>query len=90
MTNPETGLPFLPEGYFWRVTRGTASKYVYVQIRKRRLIGSACVADSILSKGEVTAAKIRERAGFALKDFDPDHNFRAFVGDYPPKKLGGA
>lgn len=88
MIDEQTGFPVLPEGFFWRVTRGVWSEYVYLQIRRRRLIGSVRHADSILRKSEVTPAKLRYSAGRCLEEFDPSGaKHKAFVGDYPPKRL---
>lgn len=82
-----TGLPELPEGYFWRVTPGSGSRYVYLQMRKRRWLGSKLIDDSILRKSEITVELVQRRATKILLDFNPDSDYKKFVGDYPPKKL---
>lgn len=87
MIDKETGMPVLPEGYFWRVTRGRGSQYVYLQMRKRRWLGSKAVDESIIRKHEVTAELVVTRARRILLDFNPDSDYKQFVGDYPPNKL---
>ena len=88
--NADTGLPSLPDKHFWRVTRGVASEYVYLQIRRKRLIGSVKVSDSIMSKAQVSSYEIRQSAVRALRNFDETGSWKKFVGDYPPKRLSEA
>ena len=82
-----TGLPALPEGYFWRVTRPSRG-YWQVQLRKRTRHGSRCVAWTG-SRFEMTASQVKELAGYVLKykfEKGPAHE-NHLVGDYPPKTL---
>ncbi len=90
MVDTATGLPELPEGYFWRV------KFDRVEIRKKLRWGSTLecrgylrslsmpgtdIAGAILAEAETTA------------DYWRCNRFRdslvrdSLVGDYPPKKL---
>lgn len=87
MIDDKTGLPALPDGYFWRVTRGVASRYVYLQMRKKRWLGSKVVDYSIISKSENTAELVLKRARGVVRDFNPDRNHKQFVGNYPPNTL---
>lgn len=92
-----TGLPALPEGHFWRVTRPQGG-YWQVQLRKRTWYGSRCVAGTAsgprcvagtASGYEMTASNVKEQAGYVLKyefEKEPVHE-RYLVGDYPPKTL---
>lgn len=82
-----TGLPTLPEGYFWRVTRPSRG-YWQVQLRKCTWYGSRCVAWTE-SQHEMTASKVKELAGYVLEykfEKEPVHEMH-LVGDYPPKTL---
>lgn len=83
-----TGLPELPKGYFWRVTRGFCSEYVEVQIRKRVLfVFSRTVTYSTQNKARLNPYSLRSTAIHALRDFNPESDWKKYVGDYPPKKL---
>jgi len=82
-----TGLPVLPEGYFWRVT-WPRDGFWQVQLRKRTWYGSRCVAWTC-GRYEMTAGKVKELAGYVLKykfEKEPVHEMH-LVGDYPPKTL---
>ena len=82
-----TGLPALPEGYFWRVTRPSRG-FWDVQLRKRTRHGSRCEAGTA-SQHEMTASKVKELAGYVLKykfKKESTHEMH-LVGDYPPKTL---
>lgn len=82
-----TGLPAVPEGYFWRVARPQEG-YWQVQLRKRAWYGSRCVAGTA-SRFEMTSRKVKELAGYVLKykfEKEPVHEMH-LVGDYPPKTL---
>ena len=80
-----TGLPTVPEGYFWRITR-PQGRFWQVQLRKRTWRGSRCVAETA-SRCEMTASSVKELAGYVLKykfEKEPAHEMH-LVGDYPPK-----
>ena len=80
-----TGLPTVPEGYFWRVTR-PQGRFWQVQLRKRTWYGSRRVAWAVYQH-EMTASKVNELAGYVLKykvKKEPAHEMH-LVGDYPPK-----
>ena len=82
-----TGLPAVPEGYFWRVTRPSRG-YWQVQLRKRTWYGSRCVAWTGSRYG-MTASKVKDLAGYVLKykfEKGPAHE-NHLVGDHPPKTL---
>ena len=82
-----TGLPAVPEGYFWRVTEPQGGGWS-VQLRKRTWYGSRCAAGTV-TRCEMTASKVKELAGYVLKykfEKEPVHEMH-LVGDYPPKTL---
>ena len=82
-----TGLPALPEGHFWRVTRPQGG-YWQIQLRKHIRYGSRRVAETE-SRFEMTASNVKELAGYVLKykfEKEPAHE-NHLVGDYPPKTL---
>lgn len=89
----ETGLPSLPEGYFWRVKSAssllTAPK---VQLRKKMWIGSY-VVDDAWTLDEFHSAE-QEVRYLAMMIWDRQRaeqerilGLARVVGDYPPKRL---
>lgn len=92
--NQTTGLPDLPEGYFWRIRETyRGSENIRVEIRKRRIIGSKRIEWHPVSKSEVNPSRILSAAEYALMwmrdgGFDSKGTaWKQHVGDYPPKKL---
>ena len=93
MTDTETGLPELPEGYFWRVVEG-ADHITYVELRKKAWLGSRRVDrrscryyneyhDVLDPRDEILSCAL-----WIMKEFhDP---WAEFYGDYPPKSLLGS
>jgi hypothetical protein len=85
-TDPTTGLPELPEGFFWRVT--DEGKYSYVKLKKtRKRFWAKTVADSIMETRKVTKELIRSRAWSLLEGFRFEGPDADLFGDYPPKSL---
>lgn len=84
--DPATLLPKLPEGYFWRITKGSG-EYCHIQVRKRTFVGSRKVSDCILKKSRMAEEYIMRRAESAMEGFQGRGGHEKFVGDYPPKKL---
>lgn len=85
-----TGLPVLPAGQFWRVSKSAASPYVDVQRWKKRRWGSRPVGNHHpVQKNEATPEKILGAAEYILwkEAQGPDPDYRKVLGDYPPKKL---
>lgn len=86
MTDPATGLPELPEGHFWRITR-SAGDYLRVQIRRKLRLGSRVVAWSVVLKSKANPEEIVHAAGYAMRDLRQGKRWREYLGDYPPKTL---
>jgi hypothetical protein len=85
-----TGLPVLPAGQFWRVSKSVGSSYVDVQRREKRRWGSRPVGKQHpVQKNEATPEEILEAAEYILwKEVQsPDADYRKVLGDYPPKRL---
>lgn len=94
--NPATGLPVLPDGYFWRVTGPNIIKNFEIQIRLKRRIGSKRIADWHIYPEEFTPAGIREAARCVVtldrewrrhRATVPENVDKSLLGDYPPKLL---
>lgn len=89
-TDPETGFPKLPEGYFFRVTKFNAFGYTY-QVKVRRMILGrfvSCTVGSAMAKGKST---LRDAAWNAHNDWREELARKrsldwSVLGDYPPKK----
>lgn len=86
----KTGLPELPEGYFWRV-KESVSIFVDVEIRKKWWVGSRQVAWTSMYRSQLSKQKILECARYVLskwrRDVTETNDSRALLGDYPPKSL---
>lgn len=99
MIDPETGLPELPEGYFFRVhTLFSGSRFHYVTIYRKvekrhfffwtrtedhKQIFSEMVHDGLNERSILRAARGCLDQWAEWKTGNPD-----LLGDYPPKKLG--
>lgn len=88
----ETVVPELPEGYFFRVTKSILGIYPWVQLRKKRRLGSS-VEDEIWSSDEFPNIEAEvEHLMIVLSDRLNDRLYRCstqtrLMGDYPPKVL---
>jgi hypothetical protein len=85
-----TGLPELPEGYFWRIKKFIAP-YARVEIRRADKFFSTLIESGVLYRAETgDHKKIVDTAQFALKKWNEYRGLSAresVYGDYPPKKL---
>ena len=100
---PETGLPELPEGHFWRLAPEGYGRGVEVEIRRKRLglralsvlvahgtiYGTGAFATSIPYE-RVEVEDVRRTAERVLETWASRSRGRSIFGDYPPKSLGGA
>lgn len=92
----KTGLPEIPEGYFWRVRYSLMDRhYWYVELRQLSWYGSKIIKRHTCA-GRMNEYKIREHADTILwvlggKGAVAQGRKRTdLTGDYPPKKLGEA
>jgi len=84
-----TGLPEVPKGMFWRITRPNIIGHHEVQLRRKMFIGSSVVGYTQTLPSEMTPDRIRKDAMYVLRTFERSGMGRRFVGNYPPKKLVG-
>jgi len=83
-----TGLPALPDGYFWRVKRfGVGGYPLEVQLRHRVLFFSTLVASELSGNGRTS---IFNAARNAHQQWRYSVATAEYVGDYPPKTLGAS
>jgi hypothetical protein len=93
----QTGLPAVPEGYFWRVKAPSRlGEYYTVQLRKRwRLVGSRTIGWTVISRGKISAAEVVDSACYALTYSNEILSHfgnlvpvrKDLVGNYPPKRI---
>lgn len=89
----ETGMPVLPEGYFWRVRADRdSSGYIDVQIRRKfwifsRAVVSTCSSKKNVKSGETILADAAYLVRNKFKTPTEPKPWEHFLGDYPPKKL---
>lgn len=87
-----TGLPVLPDGYFFRVKTGTFDIFPWVELRQKLWIFSVRIAGKwSASQFSSVEAKISWLAFRLWEDFEAcrvevEASIR-LSGDYPPKKL---
>lgn len=88
----KTGMPAVPEGYFWRVKKNfLGGGFWEVQLRQRGAFWSSRVTSRHYGAGDrIDREHILMGAAFALARWqesasNPDGS--ALLGDYPPKKL---
>lgn len=95
--DPDTNLPQLPEGYFWRVRNADSMGDVKVSLRKRMALGSRSVGHGyafgrLYSHCGITAEKIQQAAVLIYLEWEQKGEdriaYNEFAGDYPPKRLG--
>lgn len=102
--DPATGLPELPEGYFWRVRRAPEkhlSAFAYIELctqrieaygwKKKKTRTVTVVVDySTVSYVSLTEDLIWDHTVVRIKDWagPPKPDARKLLGTYPPKKLG--
>jgi hypothetical protein len=88
-----TGLPELPEGYFFRVTPWSGrNRYEYdleVQLRRKLFIGSTKIDMALATNNPhriYEAARMVKQRAMKVIYKEPGDIYK-YVGDYPPKKL---
>lgn len=93
ISTDQTGLPELPAGYWWRVSKTpvtssfSSSPYtIEIRTAKARVVtrGFAALTD----EGIANAARV---VHISFRDkLEREENEKRLLGDYPPNKLGGA
>lgn len=93
--DPNTGMPTLPEGYFWRVKKNSDSYWLLdIQVRRQIWVGSILVSwiHSMLgTEAEVLhqAAQLRQSGTLEFKlraHSRKKHVNPKVLGDYPPNR----
>lgn len=82
-----TGLPQLPEGMFWRITKPNIIGNHEIQLRKKLFIGSVKLEYGQVPPGAMRPGRIYESAAWALAQLNVSKQGAPFIGDYPPKRL---
>lgn len=90
--DPNTGLPELPEGYFWRVVDGYFANELHIRkkfgpfsIKQEERVLNYYTFENGFRELLDPAEEIKRVAADMGKELsDP---WAAYIGDYPPKKL---
>lgn len=89
--DPSTGLPLLPEGYFFRVAKYRfGESNLEVHLRKKTRFGSTMLysRDTVGLTPELTLKQtITQLAERIYRLYREDLEIEALIGDYPPKRL---
>lgn len=82
-----TGLPTIPEGFYWRVEHGSDSCYIVIALMKKRSLWfDKKIEWTVTRSAETGPNKVREAAAYILDRIDRENSI---IGMYPPKKLEG-
>lgn len=85
LIDPETGLPLLHEGEFWKVCKGMRGDYIELR-RYRTYFGSKLLGWNPIY-GTLDKDVIVVAAREALKDIEDKQGAARLYGKYPPKRL---
>lgn len=96
-TDKATGLPELPAGHFWRISKFNSAQSPYVLdvgIRRKVWFWSVEVGSALskASPGDIryAAGNALSRAHSALRASETRSWRKQYLGDYPPKTLGAS
>lgn len=94
--DPETGLPALPDGYFWRVRDANYKGHAYIELRSRYFIrhwlfwkkeASSKIHDELVLS-PITRPRILREAHDVIDAVQANLvSDYSLIGDYPPKSL---
>jgi len=93
-TDPTTGLPEVPEGYFWEIKHALTDGMYRLELRKKYFwVFSERVAFGMMDY-PLSDSRIRSKGLSVFDDWKRDQSRAAFrdqsnsyVGKYPPKNL---
>lgn len=96
-TDPTTGFPEVPEGYFWEIKHSALPGYFRLELRKTLFwIFSERVEFTIVDP-PLEPASLFDKADFVLWKWEDEKNRIAledassvYIGKYPPKNLKDA
>ena len=86
-----TGLPELPECYFWRIRHSVGEWWVVEIMRRRRFRPAKREEYGVFSKYKACRKEVMSTALFAYRQWEKlghrDEFLKNIKGDYPPKRL---
>lgn len=86
-----TGLPKLPEGYFWKVSKASLDGYHNVAIRKVWLCYPFSTRVEYTLTSNLTKKSLKTEAEYVFRNFEKKlrnaKTAKSLYGSYPPKKL---
>lgn len=96
-TDPLTGLPKVPEGYFWEIKNSTLIGVLRLELRKKCLRFFSYRTRFGLLYPPLSPAVIHERGVIVLEEWEQEKSNLAqesessrYIGKYPPKNLKDA
>lgn len=98
MIDKTTGLPELPEGYYWNIDKVVVEGWVfsstsyYINIRRKtKVLGLFTITKEVFSRSiyveNLTPQGIRSRAKDVLEAWNEKMALDNILGDYPPNTL---
>lgn len=90
-----TGLPELPEGFFWRVKANSWIEWYMLELRRKTWFGSIRITNRHIepTRVELSPRHIQREAGWLIGTEKAKIGLgliekpASLLGDYPPKKL---
>lgn len=80
-----TGLPTIPEGFYWLVKHSSDRYYIVIALMKKRSLWfDKKIEWTVTRSAETGPNKVREATACILDRTDRDNSI---IGTYPPKKL---
>lgn len=97
MNDKATGLPELPAGHFWRISKFnyTPSPFT-LEVSIRRKVGfwsvevGSCLAKASETDVRAAADRALSRERESLRARERISDRKQYLGDYPPKRLGAS
>jgi hypothetical protein len=93
-TDPLTGLPEVPEGYFWQVKKAGIDDWLRLYLKKKLFWGLSCEVEWTVVQPPFTPETFYDEALHILEEWDPkmkkqadEDQGRAYLGKYPPKNI---
>lgn len=88
-----SGLPYVPDRWFWRVAESGGKYRLELRVKHRFWPGSTRVSTMNIGRYgldfEVTEGSILTTAARMIDGLNSRVKVNSFLGNYPPKKLGG-
>lgn len=95
--DPNTGLPEVPEGYFWQIKHAAISGYFRLELRKKLFWIFTERIEFTLVSPPLSPALLNREADHVLEKWEEskqrvaiESSSSVYIGKYPPKNLKDA